>query len=265
MPHRLRTLLQYRLGTLLLAMTLLGVLLGILVNRANRQKRTVAAIQAVRGVVQYDAAEPAGLRWLRKLIGDDYFQTVIVVDFATEFYGRRKALGLSKVDDAGLQCFESLPDVETIELGHNRAVTDQGLAHLRSLNKLRVLYLYDCSVTGVGATHLASLPNLTALELRWSPLTPEGILELGKLRRLTYLGLGNTPVTDDDLPTLKTLTNLKELRLSDTDITDRGLIHLEGLTWLQRLAVPIAISDDGLKRLQQALPTCEVHRMRHEP
>jgi len=54
MPHRLRTLLQFRLGKLLVAISLIGVWLGVPVNRANRQKRSVAVIQAARGVVQYD-------------------------------------------------------------------------------------------------------------------------------------------------------------------------------------------------------------------
>jgi len=118
MHHRLCKLLQFRLGTLLLAVTLFGVWLGIQVNRANRQKRAVAAIEAARGNLQYDfqrdktgnqipSAEPPGPKWLRMLIGDNYFQKVTVVGFSTEFYGRRKELGLSKIDDDGLPIISS--------------------------------------------------------------------------------------------------------------------------------------------------------------
>jgi hypothetical protein len=271
MRYRLRTLLQFRISTLLILVTLSGVWLGIQVNRANRQKRAVAAIQAARGVVHYDYqrdssgnripdAEPPGPKWLRTLIGDDYFCKVVTVTFATEFYGRRKELGLSKVDDDGLVCCESLPDLEVLELGNNRAVTDKGLVHLQNLKKLKVLYLYDCSVIGIGVTHLAALPKLEALELLRSPVTYEGLIAISRLQGLTYLGLAETPIVDDDLSALKSLNNLKELRLWNTAVTDAGLVHLEGLVGLQRLELPTAISDEALKRLQEALPDCQIYR-----
>jgi Leucine Rich repeat len=272
MRYRLRTLLQFRLGTLLLAVTVFGIWLGVQVNRANRQKRAIAEIAAARGVIHFDYqrdakgqripdAEPGGPKWLRKLIGDDYFRKVITVSFATEFYGRRKQLGLSKVDDDGLRCFESLPDVETIELGHNRAVTDDGLVHLRNLKKLQVLYLYDCNITGTGLKHFVRLPNLHVLDIRWTPITSDGIATIGKLQNLTVVALPET-TSDDDLAALKALANLKELRLENTGISDKGLIHLESLSGLQELILPEPISDQGMKQLQVALPKCRIFKSR---
>jgi len=58
---------------------------------------------------------------------------------------------------------------------------------------------------------------------------------------------------------LKGLTKLKDLGLSGTKITDTGLVHLEGLTKLTYLGLNATkVTDPGVKKLQQALPKCEI-------
>ena len=250
MRYRLCTLLHFRLSTLLIVVTLFGGWPGFQVNRANRQKRAVAEIQAMLGVATYDYerdgsgnsianAEPPGPRWLRKLIGDDYFCGVAIVDLTYD-YRRRNQLGLS-VDDNWLRCLGSLPSVHKLEIGHARDVTDAGLVHLRDLKQLRMLYLYDTNVTGTGFIHLANLPHLAGLDLRWAPLTHDGIVGIKQLEHLEVLGLAETPITDDDLAALKPLANLKSLRLEKTSMTDQGLTHLASLVSLEELELPAGI------------------------
>ncbi len=264
MRLRLRKLLQFRLGTLLMAVTIIAVWLGMLVNKANRQKRAIAAIDAAQGVIHFDYqfdvngqrhpnAEPPGPKSLRRLLGDEYFRKVVTVDFSTDFSGRRKELGLSKIDDEGLRLFRSLPDVETLELGHNRAITDEGLAHLRNLNKLQTLYLYDCNITGAGLRRLDKLSNLGCIDLRGTPITRDGVVALATLKNLKIVALPDS-VGDEDLPALCPLVGLSELRLDQTKVTDDGLICLEKMTRLRELHLPQSISDDGIKRIQSALP-----------
>jgi len=147
MPTPTRRHLQFGLGTLLLVVTLFGIWLGIVVNKVNKQKRAVAAIERLEGQVRSDYeldaygsripdAHPPGPVWLRKLLGEEYFREVVLVDLAI---GSR--VGRSRVTDADLRCLESLPDVEWINLARNPAITDQGLVHLRNLTKLRALSL----------------------------------------------------------------------------------------------------------------------------
>ncbi len=76
---------------------------------------------------------------------------------------------------------------------------------------------------------------------------------------LEILSLFQTKVTDVGLEHLKGLTNLQRLYLNNTRVTDAGLEHLKGLTDLQRLdLMNTNVTDEGIKKLQQALPNCEI-------
>lgn len=263
--------LQFRLGTLLLAVTLFGIWLGIEVNRANRQKVAVARIHDLLGIADYDYqrdkngnriadAQPRGPKWLLKWIGEDYFCQVVIVDLSYDSH-RRRELGLSVSDDS-LRCLESLPAVHTLEIGHAQRVTDAGLIHLRSLKKLRMLYLYDTSITGAGFVHLKRLPSLKGLQLNRTPLTSEGISNLAQLTGLEGLVLAETPLNDADLAALEPLTRLKRLQLHKTNITDAGLAHLERLVNLEQLTLPAeGVSVEGLRQLQLKLPKCQMGRV----
>ena len=83
-----RRYLTFSLRTLFVLLTALAVWLGVVINRAREQREAVKAIEALGGEVAYDWAwdvktpkGPTGPAWLRRLIGDDFFQTVERVSF----------------------------------------------------------------------------------------------------------------------------------------------------------------------------------------
>lgn len=81
---------QYSLRSLLVILTALAVWLGVVVNRAREQREAVGAIEAAGGAVYFDwefepDRKPHGPVWLRKIIGDDYFQRATSVCFARLF------------------------------------------------------------------------------------------------------------------------------------------------------------------------------------
>ena len=79
------------------------------------------------------------------------------------------------------------------------------------------------------------------------------------LTNLTWLSLVNTDVTDAGLAHLKGLTKLQTLGLDLTQVTDAGLVHLKGLTNLRNLALQrTQVTDSGVKKLQKALPNCDI-------
>ena len=92
-------------------------------------------------------------------------------------------------------------------------------------------------------------------------VTDAGLEHLKGLTQLQWLCLSNTQVTDGGLAHLKGLTQLQNLLLDNTQVTDAGLEHLKGLTQLQHLLLfNTQVTDEGVKKLQQALPNCEIIR-----
>lgn len=267
---------RYKLRTLLIAVTICGVWLGIQVNRVNRQRRAIATISGLRALIHFEHeyeneqslnripnAVPPGPVWLRNFIGEDYFRRAAVVDFAYG-YPERQRLGLPSVADDDLRCLTWLPDLRYIEIGHTTGVTDAGFVHFRNLKRLRSLSLYNTPVTGSGLVQLAGLPRLECLSLGKTRLKSQHVSALAQLHQLKALGLDGTPITDDDLFALGPLQMLESLSLTNTAISDRGLPYLERLTNLRILTLPAGISDEGLNHLQQALPQCQIGRVKQK-
>src|SRR5262245_48745990 len=78
--------LRFSLRGVLVAIAVIAVLLWIPIQRARNQKRAVEAIQRLGGSVEYDyraqdLKEPPGPVWLRRLLGDDFFQSVYMIEF----------------------------------------------------------------------------------------------------------------------------------------------------------------------------------------
>ena len=93
-----RHIFTFRLRTLFVLTTILVVWFGVVVNRAYEQREAVRAMKALGAMVFYDwqlgrprgiknflprprQAEPPGPKWLRRVIGDEFFQDVDVVYF----------------------------------------------------------------------------------------------------------------------------------------------------------------------------------------
>jgi hypothetical protein len=70
-----RRWLQFSLRGFFVLLTTLAVWLGVIVHRAREQREAVKAIEALEAIVGYDT--PPGPAWLRRLIGDEYFQNAV--------------------------------------------------------------------------------------------------------------------------------------------------------------------------------------------
>ena len=137
--------LRFSLRTLLVVITVLCVWLGFKVNAARRQKEAVDAILKAGGTVFYDfqrpanvvgvpvATEPPGARWLRRLLGDEYFEDVIGVGFS----------GVKKPTIDVLQQLSRLPKLETVNLSDTQ-VDDEGLRQFVRIGSLKTLQLEFC-------------------------------------------------------------------------------------------------------------------------
>lgn len=211
---------QDGLRTLLVLVTLCAFAcswLGVKLQQAKRQREAVTAIEKVGGSVvyeyQFDASggpfdgyrvhEPLGPKWLRNVLGVDFFNSVLRVYFLN-----------SNVTDAGLKPVRELTQVQVIHFSFTQ-VTDAGLEHLLGLNKLRELGLQGPNFTDAGLAHLRGLSQLQFLHLADSQVTDAGLEHLHALTKLQTLSLFSTKVTDEGVKKLQhALPNCKIYRLS---------------------------------------------------
>jgi internalin A len=208
---------------LVLACGLLSGWMGWRVNRANDQRRAVAAIRRAGGGVGYDhKGRPWAPAWLRKRLGDEFFQEVTSVQF----------LERSNVTDRDLAPLESLDRLEELAI-HGALITDSGLEHISNLTELRILSLWETrGVSDAGLVHLAKLTKLQTLNLYRCGITDAGLVHLRRMTDLDSLTLGQTKVTG---PGLSHLGGMSKLRRLFTSTDGAGLTHIGHLRSLQEL------------------------------
>lgn len=134
---------QFSLRLMMAVVTILCIALGVRVMPAERQRRAVKAIEAVRGKVRYEASESVLRPWLPR----DYFDEVRFVHLTT---------------------------------GGPRLIFDeaQTMAHVATLNKLQSLLLVGSNFTDAGLVHLQGLTNLRVLSLEKTRVTKDGVARL---------------------------------------------------------------------------------------
>lgn len=231
MPRRF----QFSLRALFVLVTIVGIWFGVQVNSARRQAAIVSDIEQVGGDVYYDwqlepgvgATHPPGPAWLRKLIGDDYFQTVLVA-YINDPY----------LEEERLPAVDQLPALRNLVLQE----TQTGDATMRRISKLKHLWSLDISqtnVTDMGLVHLARLRTLKRLSVgTWDRDRIVG--DAGLKRVATTLDLESLWVlghgfTDASIPVFERFKNLRELSLLHTLVTEKGI-----------------------ERLRATLPNCEI-------
>ena len=150
-------------------------------KKAREQSAAVAAIERAGGYCEYDRENSSdiedmkvgplsGPEWLRKLLGDDFFNEVKYVAF-----------------------------VSTIAT----QATNADLAHVAELKHLKVLYIADTQITDAGLAKTAGLTKLRELVLICPKFTDRGMEQLAGLKKLRELTLQNTQVTDEGISNLR--------------------------------------------------------------
>jgi hypothetical protein len=81
------------------------------------------------------------------------------------------------------------------------------------------------------------------------------------LVNLKVLDLSQQPIGDKTLVYIRKFSYLERLDVTGTFITDAGLANLWGLNQLSHLRLGnTKVTDQGIKKLQQALPKCKIER-----
>ena len=261
---------RYRLRTLMIAMAVFSIWLGLRVNAAKRQSKAVREI----------AEQP-----LSHVVYD--FEYQIHPDFAYVIPRRSDLASWVPsfiLDRTGLDLFH---DVKRVEIDCRRQTPDDSsvrtrleaqLAALPGLRELNILvdredseaclqaasraknlvFLRCQNATDAGVAHVTRLKRLKVVEFESSKLTDESLRILGTMPQLECLYLQANRFTDDGLVHLRNLKRLRQLWIdySSTPYTDAGLKHLESLTQLQGLGLNnTLITPEGISRLKLRVPS----------
>jgi hypothetical protein len=292
---RKERLVRFSLRTALAVVTLLCILLGWWVVRAERQRVAAEAVRDVGGRVHYtyefdstgvwlDKPQPWAPAWLRRTIGEDLFITLDGVYFDArqvddETVGRivpklRRVSTLrwlelrdSSISDAALERIAELTQLERLLIRSSAGdsaprtqITDTGLAQLKTLHRLRHLSLGDCTINGSAFKYLGALRTLDEIDLRDTDFNDASAHHLRQFPRLKYLNLWKTPITDAAIVEIAHLDRLEELYFWDAQLTDRAAAELAKLTRLKVLDLSgTRIGDAGIEKL---LPLRQLQELR---
>ena len=238
-PKRRRWL-QFSLRTFVIVITLFAMWLGYISFRAREQRTAVARIKELSGRVEYDyqseknpQKSPPGWPWLRRIVGDEYFQDVAAVH-----------LDGTKVSDADLRLICKLRRTKRLSLNRTE-VSDAGLVSIRSMSQLNHLGLMRTKVTTEGICALPqhwnsfvledtsvgdeALSNLSAcklLNLQGTSITSQGIKEFAESKTLSFLSITRTAVDDAAVPSLANIKTLAYIEARQTKISGEGLFTL---------------------------------------
>jgi hypothetical protein len=255
-PTPKRRWLRFSLRGLLVSIAAIAIWLGIQVNRAHKQRDSVAELQRAGAVIFYDyhhrpemaeaesfrfdpTAEPPISPWLVQLIGQEYFSRVEGLDF-----------GSLNVDPRAIQIAQ-LQDIRFLILERTLA-NDDDLRNLAQLSQLEELDLRHTDVTDAGLSYAHHWPELVYLNLAFTEIGNAGCSHLTALRELKSLTLQGTRVTDEALRSVAYCTNLEFLDLSKTSVTDEGLSHLAPLQKLSHIELANCeyVSDAAMPKLK---------------
>jgi hypothetical protein len=168
--------------------------LAVEMKNAKEQREAWIAIERLAGDAVYDSGGRAyygdieidqsgkqiedsgtpGLPWLGRLIGKDFFKTIVEV----------------KLGNGGLEHLDALPSIQRLNLSYyvttsspdapiaEPAVTDAELVHLDRLVELRELNLSGTNVSDAGMKHLERLTKLQEVVVSYTNVTHEGVQKL---------------------------------------------------------------------------------------
>ncbi|HVX11072.1 MAG TPA: hypothetical protein VHC22_07825 [Pirellulales bacterium] len=244
---RRRRWLQFSIRSLLVAMGLAALLMGLLGVPLFRLRRQIAVserLQEAGARLSWEAADGTVMdRLAEKLFGDKAAVHV------TEVVWDRVELSPSDLAD-----LEWLDHAQVIDLGWS-SVNDDGMVPMRALRHLRYLNIDGATITDRGLGYLSGCRSLERLKAHGAHVTDAGLVHLANLAELENLDLSSTRITGEHLEPLLQLPALKVLNLNETQLGDASVPVLSRLNQLLWLGVSHThLSDTARDALAAALP-----------
>ena len=195
----------------------------------------------------------AAVLWLREALPEQFG------DITAEelLFLRELDLSSLRLGDDEIDHLLEMPSLVRLRLGGGE-LTDEGLAALLGLPRLKFLDLRDTQIQGPGLVHLQG-SSVETLHLSHTPITDEGLAHLPHVPTLRQIKLNQTAVTDTGLAALGMAPGLKHVELDGTTVTDAGLAELlEQVPGIERIeARGTGVGGEGEEALKSEHPNCE--------
>jgi Leucine-rich repeat (LRR) protein len=137
--------------------------------------------------------------------------------------------------------------------------TLQALKNAKGLRHLSLKNMNAEKVTSEGLKVLEQLPNLTEFHYTDSIISSEDINVIARLKSLRHLHLNNSKLSDVNVEAISHDTSLELLSLWGCPVTDESVDSLSKMNSLKSLWIgSTRISANGLLKLKDALPNCEI-------
>jgi hypothetical protein len=185
------------------------------------------------------------------------------VDRALNILGkfpRLKRLVLAE-SGAGDNCLDHLRTSHALELLdlERTAIGDTAISNLCLLKELKILDLEGTAVGDASLAQICCIDSMQVLDVDGTQVTDAGVVYLARLKNLRWLRAANTKIQGTTLGYLQQLPNLHTIELAGTPVNDQTVPVLCTMKQLTELIVSNSqISAQGIQRLKQALPNCEV-------
>lgn len=256
---------QFSIVSLLILTMVVALLVARFAVPARRQHDAVKRITELGAEVLYDyqesgAQNPPGPAWLRKLIGDDFFQRVQSVSLSNDRFNSPEEVYAAIVQ------IRRLPTIHSLYISSPGGLNDLTVSEIARLDSLKFLSIHHVSLTAEGLAQLARLSNLSWLRLSGA-FDEAGLASFARLEKLAYLDLWN--IDDRTLLRVAELSHLKRIvivgftssdstglaKLSKLDhltdlkiepLTDMNLKQIASLRHLQKLEMRGSISPDAI-------------------
>ena len=288
--YRKRNYWQISLKTLFLLIALLAIILfpiAVRIRDARNQKAAYDILRSYNAEVWYDyeldwkmkygdlhtapsdlidLASPPGPEFLHRLLGRDFFSSIIIVHVGDTypsihdhlFDALRHLRNLTKLGTKDcsplsdyVDAIAAMPKLQTLWLDGTNA-TDLDLKKLSYCTEIAVLGLRDTKVTNAGIQNLVSMESLKNLKLSRTRVGGHGSEIFSELQGLEMLLLDDTQFTDDDVRHLCKIPNLTYLKLSRTSVGDKAVEYLARCSQLRTLYLDgTHITEEGLRELSR--------------
>jgi len=252
--HSARKFRLARGGFLLLSLLLASVVVAPMPLMPRERHVIAGTTPAIAGsnmdVIQQRLAQKLP-DWLRPLHGHGLVARIDDDDEVTEITAG------SVVDDDLLAKLKTLPKLRNLYVETSQKITGRGLGHIGEMPALQSLQFYSVTLPDDGLVHLRQIKDLRELSLTQSKLNDAALAHLNGLKELRVLRLGGNRLTDAGLAHLTDMKHLEVLEIANTSwvesrmrITDAGLAHVARFTTLRELDISgLSVTDEGFAHL----------------